>query len=109
MSERNENSQMNKKDSRIYGLDIIRIICTAAVFIYHLNRDILKGGYLAVCVFLVLYGYLLAVSAMRKDKFSLAGYYAKRIIRLEDGQVTYDGPADHPDAMKTREQKEAVS
>ena len=73
---------MNKKDSRIYGLDIIRIICTAAVFIYHLNRDILKGGYLAVCVFLVLYGYLLAVSAMRKDKFSLAGYYAKRIIRL---------------------------
>ncbi|MBQ3579275.1 MAG: ABC transporter ATP-binding protein [Firmicutes bacterium] len=34
---------------------------------------------------------------------------AKRIIRLEDGQVTYDGPADHPDAMKTREQKEAVS
>lgn len=37
-------------------LNIIRLIACIAVLLYHLN--ILKGGYLAVCTFFVLTGYL---------------------------------------------------
>ena len=49
-------------------LDIIRVISCIAIFLYHLN--ILKGGFLAVCTFFVLSGYLSCKSAFSKEKFS---------------------------------------
>lgn len=61
-------------------LDIIRIISCIAVLLYHL--DILKGGYLAVCTFFVLSGYLAVVSAMSKEKFSLKDYYINRFKKI---------------------------
>ena len=54
-------------------IDIIRIISCVAVLLYHLN--ILKGGYLAVCTFFVLTGYLSIVSSDNKEKFSIKKYY----------------------------------
>lgn len=61
-------------------LDTIRIISCIAVLLYHLN--ILKGGYLAVCIFFVLTGYLSYISAYKKDKFSLISYYKNRLIHI---------------------------
>ena len=61
-------------------LDLIRILSCVAVFLYHLN--ILKGGYLAVCVFFVLSGYLACNSAFRKDTFSLKEYYFNRLKHI---------------------------
>lgn len=61
-------------------LDIIRVISCIAVFLYHLN--ILKGGYLAVCIFFVLTGYLSCISALKKDKFSIINYYKNRLIHI---------------------------
>ena len=72
----------DKKDRNISGLDIMRILCTAAVFVYHFDRGLLQGGYIAVSVFLVMYGYLFAVSASAKEKFSAIGYLLKRVLRL---------------------------
>lgn len=61
-------------------LDLIRVIACIAILLYHLG--ILKGGYLAVCIFFVLSGYLSCVSAFNDDKFSFKKYYLKRIKKL---------------------------
>lgn len=61
-------------------LDIIRDLSCIAVLLYHLN--ILKGGYLAVCIFFVLSGYLACVSAFNKEKFSFLTYYKNRLLHV---------------------------
>lgn len=67
-----------KKEYRL--LNVIRVIACLAVLLYHFN--ILKGGYLAVCTFFVLTGYLSCRSAFKKKKFSLKDYYINRFIKI---------------------------
>lgn len=50
-----------------------------AILLYHIG--ILKGGYLAVCSFFVLSGYLSA-QLLKKEDFSLLSYYKSRFIRV---------------------------
>ena len=64
----------------IRRLDFIRIASCIMVFLYHLN--ILKGGFLAVCTFFVLSGYLTCTSALKKSKFSIKEYYKKRFVKI---------------------------
>ena len=71
---------IKEEKKRIRRLDWIRVISCIMVFLYHLN--ILKGGYLAVCTFFVLSGYLACSSALNDSKFSIKKYYKKRIIKL---------------------------
>lgn len=71
---------MRRKSTYYKYLDIIRIFLVGAVFLYHL--DILKGGYLAVCSFFTLSGYLACYSLTKKKNYSLKDYYKKRIKRL---------------------------
>ena len=71
-----------KKEEYRYGLDWLRVLCTAAVLTYHIRPELLPGGYLAVCAFLVLHGYLFAYSSSRRDNFSVFGHWAKRFMRL---------------------------
>ena len=60
-------------------LDYLRLFSCAAVFLYHLG--ILKGGYLAVCSFFVLSGYL-AVRSFQKKDISLKSYYLGRLKNI---------------------------
>ena len=50
------------------------------VLLYHLN--ILKGGFLAVCTFFVLTGYLSTVSALRNRNFKIITYYKNRFKKI---------------------------
>lgn len=68
------------KNKYYYKLDIIRILSCIAILLYHLN--ILKGGYLAVCIFFVLSGYLSCVSLFKKDKVDLFKYYLDRLKKI---------------------------
>ena len=61
-------------------LDIVRIIACILIFLYHLN--ILKGGYLAVCTFFVLSGYLSCVSIFKERHFSFKKYYISRFKKI---------------------------
>ena len=61
-------------------LDIIRFLACVGVLLYHLN--ILKGGYLAVCVFFALSGYLGCISAFKKEKFNILKYYKTRFMHI---------------------------
>ncbi|MBQ6494726.1 MAG: acyltransferase family protein [Bacilli bacterium] len=71
---------MNKKNEYYKYLDILRIISCIGVLFYHL--DILKGGYLAVCTFFTLSGYLSCYSLLNKEKISIKDYYLNRLKKL---------------------------
>ena len=78
---RNKKTKKKKNNKKYFKyLDIIRLFSCISIFLYHLG--ILKGGYLAVCIFFVLSGYLSCVSAFNDGKFSLKKYYTKRIKKL---------------------------
>ena len=70
------------KSSKKYfkHLDLIRVVLCIGILLYHLN--ILKGGYLAVCAFFVLSGYLSCKSLFRKEKISLREYYLNRLLKI---------------------------
>ena len=72
-------------------MDIIRVIACIAILLYHL--DILKGGYLAVCTFFVLSGYLSCLSAFSKEKFLLKDYYINRLKNIYL-PLRYNGTAE---------------
>ena len=61
-------------------LDFIRFFSCMAILFYHIG--ILKGGYLAVCTFFVLSGYLAVLSCYKKEKFSLKDYYLSRLKKI---------------------------
>lgn len=60
--------------------DYIRVLCCFAVLLYHIG--VLKGGYLAVCTFFVLSGYLSVLSGFKKEKFSYKEYYLSRLKKI---------------------------
>ena len=68
-----------KKDY-LKRLDLIRVVSCIDVLFYHLG--LLKGGYLAVCTFFVLTGYLSIVTTSRKAEFSLKKYYISKLKRV---------------------------
>lgn len=65
-----------KKDYYI-RLDIIRIISCILILFYHLG--VIKGGFLPVCTFFVLSGYLNTKNTLNCDNFSVKDYYLKRL------------------------------
>jgi len=71
---------MKEKKTYYRRLDVIRNISCIMVLLYHLN--ILKGGFLAVCTFFALSGYLTCMSALKKEKFSIKTYYLNRLRTL---------------------------
>ena len=61
-------------------IDYLRIISCILVLLYHLN--ILQGGFLAVCTFFTLSGYLSFFSALSKKEFSIKKYYLSRLKKV---------------------------
>ena len=71
---------MNNKTNYYRKLDILRIVCAIAILFYHLGY--MSGGYLAVCTFFVLSGYLGVITNLNKDNFSFKEYYLKKIKKI---------------------------
>ena len=70
-----------KEDKKYYKLlDIIRVVSCIGVLLYHLGY--LQGGFLSVCSFFVLSGYLSYISLSRKDKVNFKEYYKKRFKHI---------------------------
>ncbi len=66
-------------------IDGMRAIAVVAVVIHHAFPEAFKGGFVGVDIFFVLSGYLISsiiLGQMRKDKFSFADFYARRIKRI---------------------------
>ena len=74
------NSKEKKENNYFKYLDFIRVFACIAILLYHFG--ILKGGYLAVCTFFVLSGFLSTNSLFNKEKISLKEYYLNKFFRL---------------------------
>lgn len=75
-------TEQKKPVKRRYNryLDLMRAVFCAAVLMYHLG--VLPGGYLAVCGFFVLSGYLNSRQFLAKRNTDLKQYYLKRAKRI---------------------------
>ncbi len=68
-----------KKNRKNYKIEYLRALSCIGVFLYHL--DILKGGYLAVCCFFVLSGYLSILSLSKHRKQGILRFYVNRLFK----------------------------
>lgn len=67
------------------GIDGLRAIAVLAVFVFHLNRRWLPGGFLGVDIFFVISGYLITSVVLRdceEGRFRFGRFYQRRIARL---------------------------
>ncbi len=72
-------------------IDGLRGIAVLAVLFFHAGYSIASGGYVGVDVFFVLSGFLVAGSiqaSIEKNKFSLADFYKRRILRIIPAALT---------------------
>lgn len=71
----------------IYRADVdgIRAVAVLSVFLFHLQPQLLPGGFLGVDVFFVISGYLITNIILRENhsgNFSFLHFYARRIKRI---------------------------
>src|SRR5439155_23543413 len=67
------------------AIDGLRCIAVLAVFIFHLSRRWLPGGFVGVDIFFVVSGYLISSIILRdceRKRFSFVRFYQRRIARL---------------------------
>ena len=64
----------------------LRAVAVLLVLVYHLNPELLPGGYVGVDVFFVISGFLITSLLLREvrehGRVSLAGFYVRRVRRL---------------------------
>ena len=66
-------------------VDGLRAVAVLSVFLFHLQPDLLPGGFLGVDVFFVISGYLITGIITRENHlgtFSLTNFYGRRIKRI---------------------------
>ncbi|MCJ8292765.1 MAG: acyltransferase [Colwellia sp.] len=76
------NNQTNKYRADIDGL---RAIAVLSVIIFHLDKNILPGGFVGVDILFVLSGYLISLyiyEKMAQGQFSITEFYRRRIKRI---------------------------
>lgn len=66
-----------------HEIDGLRAIAILPIFIFHLDKEILPGGYLGVDIFFVISGYLIT-SIILKDinQFSIIHFFNRRVRRI---------------------------
>ena len=66
-------------------IDFLRAIAISSVFLFHLDKSILPGGFVGVDIFFVISGYLITsiiINDIEKEKFSFLVFYQRRIARI---------------------------
>ncbi len=67
------------------SIDGLRAFAILSVFIFHLNREWLPGGFVGVDVFFVISGFLITsiiYQECKEKRFSLSRFYQRRIARI---------------------------
>ncbi|WP_419710223.1 acyltransferase family protein [Pseudomonas sp. NFX224] len=72
-------------------IDGLRAVAVIAVLLHHLNSSLLPGGFVGVDIFFVISGFLITsqvYSEVKRNAFSLKGFYLRRINRIVPALVT---------------------
>ncbi|WP_053158295.1 acyltransferase family protein [Pseudomonas sp. P1.8] len=72
-------------------IDGLRAVAVIAVLLHHLNTRLLPGGFVGVDIFFVISGFLITsqvFSEVKRNAFSLKGFYQRRINRIVPALVT---------------------
>lgn len=80
-------------DPNKYRADIdgLRSIAVLSVIIFHINKNIIPGGFVGVDIFFVISGYLITLHILRdldRKVFSIVEFYRKRIKRIVPAMLT---------------------
>lgn len=73
------------KKQFIYGIDFLRTLAISGVVLYHVFPHKVKGGFLGVCIFFIISGYLLFNTSEQhhmQNQFQVINYYKKRLYRI---------------------------
>ena len=77
---------MEKKFEYQHYLDVLRLVAVLLVFLFHLNQDFFKFGFIGVDIFFVISGYVITQSLFNykslNNNISLLHFYSKRFLRL---------------------------
>lgn len=76
-----------KTSGKVYRADIdgLRALAVLSVLIYHVDRDILPGGFVGVDIFFIISGFLITRNVWSETltgSFSFQSFYLKRIRRI---------------------------
>ena len=66
-------------------IDGLRAVAVLSVIIFHINSELLPGGFVGVDIFFVISGYLISLYIFREiknDQFSLTEFYRRRVKRI---------------------------
>lgn len=66
-------------------IDGLRAVAVLSVVLYHINKNLIPGGYVGVDIFFVISGYLITRNIwneIRHGRFSLVDFYVRRIHRI---------------------------
>jgi peptidoglycan/LPS O-acetylase OafA/YrhL len=66
-------------------VDGLRALAVLAVVLYHAFPTVVRGGFIGVDIFFVISGFLISgilLAELRADRFSFAGFYARRVRRI---------------------------
>jgi peptidoglycan/LPS O-acetylase OafA/YrhL len=72
-------------------IDGLRAVAVIAVLLHHLNTNLLPGGFVGVDIFFVISGFLITsqvYSEVKRNTFSVKGFYQRRINRIVPALVT---------------------
>ncbi len=72
-------------------IDGLRAIAVLLVIFNHVGWSFFSGGYIGVDIFFVISGYLITtilLKDMQQQRFSVAQFYKKRVIRLAPAYFT---------------------
>lgn len=73
---------MNNYRSDIDGL---RAVAVLSVILFHINENLIPGGFVGVDIFFVISGYLISLHIFRdlnKERFSIVEFYRRRVKRI---------------------------
>jgi len=77
--------EVERRKRYICGLDALRALAITLITFFHILPNTFVGGYIGVCLFLVITGFLLAYSSAcdyMSEKFNTRNYFIKRLKRL---------------------------
>ena len=62
-------------------IQYLRALAVIAVLLFHLDKDVFRGGFIGVDIFFVISGFLM-IKILREKKYSVTDFYIKRLKRI---------------------------